>query len=249
MSKKPGGTKPRAKKQSSGNKLGRGGRDLKVRVKTAKGRKGSSTRWLQRQLNDPYVAAAKRAGLRSRAAFKLEELDDKFKFLKPNMRIIELGAAPGGWTQVLVSRVGTEKPDSEAKIIAIDLVEMASLPGTEVVLLDFMDDEAPEIIKKALGGLADAVLSDMAPKITGHPKTDHLRVMGLVEAAYKFATEVLAPGGCFVSKVFQGGTEQNLLADMKRTFAKVRHAKPPSSRNESAEMFVVAQNYRGGNTD
>jgi 23S rRNA (uridine2552-2'-O)-methyltransferase len=235
VSKKPAG------KKSSG----RGGRDLTVRVKTAKGRKGSSTRWLQRQLNDPYVAAAKRAGLRSRAAFKLEELDDKFEFLKPNMRIIELGAAPGGWTQVLVSRVGTEKPGSKAKIVAIDSAEMDPLPGAEIMLLDFMADDAPDILKNALGGPADAVLSDMAPKVTGHSNTDHLRVMGLVEAAYEFATEVLAPGGCFVSKVFQGGTEQSLLADMKRSFANVRHAKPPSSRNESAEMFVVAQNYRG----
>jgi len=238
VSKKPAG------KKSSG----RGGRDLTVRVKTAKGRKGSSTRWLQRQLNDPYVAAAKRAGLRSRAAFKLEELDDKFEFLKPNMRIIELGAAPGGWTQVLVSRVGTEKPGSKAKIVAIDSAEMDPLPGAEVMLLDFMADDAPDILKNALGGPADVVLSDMAPKVTGHSNTDHLRVMGLVEAAYEFATEVLAPGGCFVSKVFQGGTEQSLLTEMKRSFAKVRHAKPPASRNESAEMFVIAQNFRGEST-
>ncbi len=236
-------------KKSAGKKSsGRGGRDLTVRVKTAKGRKGSSTRWLQRQLNDPYVAAAKRAGLRSRAAFKLEELDDKFEFLKPNMRIIELGAAPGGWTQILVSRVGTEKPGSKAKIVAIDLADMDPLPGAEVMLLDFMADDAPDILKDALGGPADAVISDMAPKVTGHANTDHLRVMGLVEAAYEFATEVLAPGGCFVSKVFQGGTEQTLLAEMKRSLSTVRHAKPPSSRNESAEMFVVAQNYRGDST-
>jgi 23S rRNA (uridine2552-2'-O)-methyltransferase len=239
-----------SKKPSTGRKSGkkisgRGGRDLTVRVKTAKGRKNSQTLWLQRQLNDPYVAAAQRAGLRSRAAFKLEDLDDKFKFLKPHMRIVELGAAPGGWTQVMVQRVGTEKSGSKAKIIAIDLDEMDPLPGAEVLLLDFMDDDAPEILKSALGGPADAVVSDMAPKITGHPSTDHIRIMGLVEAAYEFATEVLAPGGCFISKVFQGGTEQTLLSEMKRSFSNVRHAKPPSSRAESAEMFVVAQNFRG----
>ena len=241
MSKKSSGKNPGAKKNTSG----RSGRDLTVRVKSARGRKSSSTRWLQRQLNDPYVAAAQRAGLRSRAAFKLEDLDDKFKFLKPGMRVVELGAAPGGWTQVLVSRLGTEKPGSKSKIIAIDLQEMAPISGAEVLLLDFMDDDAPDILKKALGGPADAVLSDMAPKITGHANTDPLRIMGLAEMAYDFAKEVLAPGGCFVSKVFQGGTEKELLADMKRSFSQVRHAKPPSSRAESAEMFVVAQNFRG----
>lgn len=241
MSKKPTSGNPGNKKISSG----RSGRDLTVRVKSARGRKNSSTRWLRRQLNDPYVAAAQRAGLRSRAAFKLEDLDEKFKFLKPNMRVVELGAAPGGWTQVLVSRLGTENPNSKAKIVAIDLQEMAPVTGAEVMLLDFMDDDAPDILKKALGGQADAVLSDMAPKITGHANTDHIRIMGLAETAYDFAKEVLAPGGCFVSKVFQGGTEKTLLADMKRSFTQVRHAKPPSSRAESAEMFVVAQNYRG----
>ncbi len=245
MSKKSSGTGTGGKKNSSG----RSGRDLTVRVKTARGRKNSSTLWLQRQLNDPYVAAAQRAGLRSRAAFKLEDLDDKFKFLKPNMRVVELGAAPGGWTQVLVQRLGTEKPGAKGKIIAIDLQEMAPISGAEVMLLDFMDDDAPEKLKKALGGPADAVLSDMAPKITGHSKTDHLRIMGLAEAAYDFAKEILAPGGCFVSKVFQGGTEKTLLDDMKRSFTQVRHAKPPSSRAGSAEMFVVAQNFRGDNKD
>ncbi len=241
MSKSPTGKNPGEKKASSG----RSGRDLTVRVKSARGRKNSSTRWLQRQLNDPYVAAAQRAGLRSRAAFKLEDLDEKFKFLKPNMRVVELGAAPGGWTQVLISRLGTDKFGAKGKIIAIDLQEMAPLAGAEVLLLDFMDEEVPEILRKILGGKADAVLSDMAPKITGHATTDHIRIMGLAETAYDFAKQVLAPGGCFVSKVFQGGTEQTLLADMKRSFKQVRHAKPPSSRAESAEMFVVAQNYRG----
>jgi 23S rRNA (uridine2552-2'-O)-methyltransferase len=241
VNKKPTRNNPGVKKNTSG----RSGRDLTVRVKSARGRKSSSTRWLQRQLNDPYVAAAQRAGLRSRAAFKLEDLDEKFKFLKPNMRVVELGAAPGGWTQILVSRLGTENPNSNSKIVAIDLQEMAPIAGAEVLLLDFMDDDAPETLKNALGGSADAVLSDMAPKITGHANTDHIRIMDLAETAYDFAKEVLAPGGCFVSKVFQGGTEQSLLADMKRSFSQVRHAKPPSSRAESAEMFVVAQNYRG----
>ena len=234
-------------KNSSGIKKSsaRGGRDLTVRVKTARGRKSSSTKWLQRQLNDPYVAAAQRIGLRSRAAFKLEDLDTKFKFLKPNLRVVELGAAPGSWTQILVSRLGTEKLNTKSKIVAIDLQEMAPVPGAEILQLDFMDVDAPKIIKKALGGQADAVLSDMAPKITGHANTDHIRIMGLAETAYEFAKEVLAPGGCFISKVFQGGTEKTLLNDMKLSFGTVRHSKPPSSRAESAEMFVVAQNYRG----
>jgi 23S rRNA (uridine2552-2'-O)-methyltransferase len=241
MSNDPTKSNPSNKKNSSS----KSGRDLTVRVKSARGRKNSSTRWLQRQLNDPYVIAAQRAGLRSRAAFKLEDLDKKFRFLKPNMRIIELGAAPGGWTQVLVSRLGTGKNGTKSKIIAIDLQEMAPVHGAEILQLDFMTDNALKIIKEALGGEADAVLSDMAPKITGHANTDHIRIMGLAETAYDFAKEVLAPGGCFISKVFQGGTEKVLLNDMKLSFSKVRHSKPPSSRAESAEMFVVAQNYRG----
>jgi 23S rRNA (uridine2552-2'-O)-methyltransferase len=241
MGNGPTKTNPSNKHTSSG----KSGRDLTVRVKSARGRKNSSTRWLQRQLNDPYVIAAQRAGLRSRAAFKLEDLDKKFKFLKPNMRIIELGAAPGGWTQVLVNRLGAGKNRTKSKIIAIDLQEMAPVHGAEILQLDFMSDNALKIIKKALGGEADAVLSDMAPKITGHANTDHIRIMSLAETAYDFAKEVLAPGGCFISKVFQGGTEKILLNDMKLSFSKVRHSKPPSSRAESAEMFVVAQNYRG----
>lgn len=241
MSSDPKKKYPHNNKRSS-NKIGR---DLTVRVKSARGRKNSSTRWLQRQLNDPYVKAAQRAGLRSRSAFKLEDLDTKFRFLKPNMRIIELGAAPGGWTQVLVQRLGTEKAGTKSKIIAIDLQEMVPIYGAEILQLDFMSNNSIEIIRKAIGGEADAVLSDMAPKITGHANTDHIRIMGLAETAYEFAKEVLAPGGCFISKVFQGGTEKNLLNDMKLSFSKVRHSKPPSSRPESAEMFVVAQNFRG----
>ena len=239
MSKNPNRKKLSNRKNAS-NKIGR---DLTVRVKSARGRKHSSTRWLQRQLNDPYVVAAQRAGLRSRAAFKLEDLDNKFKFLKPDMRIIELGAAPGGWTQVLVNRLGTNKMGTKSKIIAIDVQEMAPILGAQILQLDFMSDNAVNIIKKALGGEANAVLSDMAPNITGHSVTDHIRIIDLTESAYDFAKEVLTPGGCFVSKVFQGGTEKNLLNDMKLSFSQVRHAKPPSSRAESAEMFVVAKNY------
>ena len=219
------------------------GRDLTVRVKTARGRKHSSTKWLQRQLNDPYVAAAKRAGLRSRSAFKLEELDDKFNILKPNMRVVELGAAPGGWTQIIVDRLGINNSGTKSNIVSVDLLEMQPVPGAKILQLDFMSDDAIKIIKKTLGGEADVVLSDMAPKITGHTVTDHLRIMSLTENAHAFAKEVLIDGGCFVSKVFQGGTEKNLLTEIKMSFGKVRHAKPPSSRTESSEMFIVAMDY------
>ena len=240
MNKRRVDKKPKIKKTSQ-SKIGRG---LTVRVKSARGRKPSSTRWLQRQLNDPYVLAAQRSGLRSRAAFKLEDLDKKFKILKPNMRVIELGAAPGGWTQILVNRLGAENLNTKNKIVAIDLIEMDPIPGAKILQLDFMSNDAVKIIKEALGGKADLVLSDMAPKITGHSGTDHLRIMELTQTAYSFAKDVLTNGGCFVSKVFQGGTEKNLLDEMKRSFEQVRHAKPPSSRTGSSEMFVVAKNYR-----
>ena len=213
------------------------GRDLTVRVKTARGRKASSTRWLQRQLNDPYVAAAQREGYRSRAAYKLLELDERFGFLTPGARVIDLGSAPGGWTQVAVQKC-------HGPTVAIDLLEMAEVPGAQFIQGDFLDDDMPERLKAALGGPADIVISDMAPSLSGHSNTDHLRTMALVEAAYAFALEVLAPGGTFVAKVFQGGTEGELLADMKRRFAKVRHAKPPASRAESAEIYVVATGFR-----
>jgi 23S rRNA (uridine2552-2'-O)-methyltransferase len=226
-----------------GKKPPAGGRNLQTRVLTAKGRKASSTRWLQRQLNDPYVAAAGRAGYRSRAAFKLGELDDRFKFLKRGARVVDLGAAPGGWSQIAAERAG-----NGGKVIALDILEMAALPGVEVLTLDFTADDAPQRLIAALGGQADVVLSDMAPNLTGHAKTDHLRIIALVEAAYEFATGVLAPGGAFVAKVFQGGTEAVLLADMKRRFATVRHAKPPASRAESAEVFVVAMGFKAGAT-
>jgi len=228
-------------KKKSGSKRtssDKSGRLLAVRVKSAKGRKQSSTRWLKRQLNDPYVAAAQSVGFRSRAAFKLKELDDKFNFLKRKMRVIELGAAPGGWTQVIVNRL-----DPESTILAIDLVKMDPIPGAEILQLDFMEATTIKTLTKYFNDGADAVLSDMAPVMTGHSPTDHIRIMDLTEKAYTFAKEILNPGGCFVSKVFQGGTEKELLNDLKLSFSKVRHAKPPSSRSESTEMFVVAKNF------
>ena len=220
------------------------GRELTIQVKTARGRKISSTKWLQRQLNDPYVVAARKAGLRSRAAFKLEELNDKFKFLNPNMNIIELGAAPGGWTQVLTKKLQTNKPQSKSRILAIDLIEMVPIAGAKLLKLVCTCDEAPSIISREFNGKVDAVLSDMAPKITGHTNTDHIRTINLVEAAFEFAIKILEPGGCFVSKVFQGGTEEVLLTKIKKLFSEVKHSKPPSSRKESAELYVIAKNFR-----
>lgn len=221
------------------------GRAPAVRVKTAGKRKPSSTEWLRRQLNDPYVAEAKRLGYRSRAAFKLQQLDDRFHVLKPGARVVDLGAAPGGWTQVAVERVKSEA--GRGRVIGIDLLPMDLLPGASLLQGDFLADDAPERLREALGGAADVVLSDMAAPTTGHAATDHLRVIALAEAAYAFAREVLAPGGSFIAKVFQGGTERELLAALKRDFASLRHAKPPASRSESAEVYVVAQGFRGRN--
>ncbi len=229
-------------KGSKGKSSAPGGRNLKVRVKTAKGRRLSSTLWLERQLNDPYVAAAKRAGYRSRAAFKLLELDDKYKFLKPHARVLDLGAAPGGWTQVAVERVGS---DDATQVTAIDILEMDPVPGAQVVQLDFMAADAPDKIMDLLGGKVDVVLSDMAPSTTGHRKTDHLRIIGLLEAALDFAVGCLHPGGAFVAKVFQGGSERDVLDLMKRQFLTVRHVKPKASRAGSAELYVVATGFRG----
>jgi 23S rRNA (uridine2552-2'-O)-methyltransferase len=209
-------------------------------VRLKKGRfKPSSARWLERQLADPYVAEARRRGYRSRAAFKLAELDDRFHFLKPGGRVVDLGAAPGGWTQVAVERT------RGGRVVALDVNLMDPLPGAVVLCQDFLDDDAPAVLRAALDGSADAVLSDMAAPTTGHAATDHLRIMALCEAALEFAAEVLAPGGTFVAKIFQGGTEAALLARMKKLFAAVRHAKPPASRGESAEMYVVATGFRG----
>ncbi len=235
-----------AGKRSTGRSGGGSGSRMKVeRVRTARGRKPSSTRWLQRQLNDPYVHEAKRLGYRSRAAFKLVQLDDRFRFLRPGARVVDLGAAPGGWTQVAVERVRSEAPDG-GKVVGLDVLEWAPMAGATTLQADFLDPAAPDMLKQALGGQADVVLSDMAAPTTGHAATDHMRIMALVEAALLFASEVLAPGGTFVAKVFQGGTEASLLAEMKRMFATVRHAKPPASRAESAETYVVATGFRGG---
>jgi 23S rRNA (uridine2552-2'-O)-methyltransferase len=217
-----------------------GGRMTGVRVKTARQRTLSSTLWLQRQLNDPYVAEAKRQGYRSRAAFKLIQLDDKFHLLAPGKRVVDLGCAPGGWCQIAVSRVGRN-----GKVVGIDYLEMDPVTGAEILQLDFLDPTAPDRLKSALDGKADIVLSDMAAPTTGHAPTDHLRVMALAETAYEFAAEVLAPGGSFVAKVFQGGTERSLLDRLKRDFTSVRHAKPPASRQDSAEVYVVAMGFRG----
>lgn len=216
-----------------------GGRRKKAeKVRTAKGRTTSSKAWLQRQLNDPYVAEAKRQGFRSRAAFKLADLDKRFRLLKKGARVLDLGAAPGGWTQVAVEKAG------EGKVLGVDILEMAPVPGAEIMQLDFLDSAAPEKIRAALGGPVDVVLSDMAAPTTGHGMTDHIRTVGLAEAALDFAIEVLAPGGAFVCKVFQGGAEKEMLALLKKRFAQVRHAKPPSSRKESAETYLVAQGFR-----
>ncbi|HVY57666.1 MAG TPA: RlmE family RNA methyltransferase [Xanthobacteraceae bacterium] len=225
----------------SPGRSGRGGRDLKVRVK-GKGHTLSSRLWLERQLNDPYVAQAKREGLRSRAAFKLAEIDDKFRFLAPGARVVDLGAAPGGWSQIAAKRVGAG--EGRGRVVAIDVLEMDPVPGVDFMQLDFLDPAAPEKLKQMLGGPADVVLSDMAANATGHRKTDHLKIMALVEAAADFAREVLAPGGAFLAKVLQGGTESALLADLKRAFATVRHVKPAASRADSAELYLLATGFR-----
>jgi 23S rRNA (uridine2552-2'-O)-methyltransferase len=217
-----------------------GGRLMTVRVKTAKKRTVSSTLWLKRQLNDPYVVEAKRRGYRSRAAFKLEQLDEKFQLLTRGARVVDLGCAPGGWCQIAVDRVGPK-----GKVVGIDYLEMDPVDGAQTIQLDFLDPTAPDVLKRLLDGLADVVLSDMAAPTTGHAQTDHLRVVGLAEIAYEFASEVLAPGGAFVAKVFQGGTERTLLDRLKKDFALVRHAKPPASRADSAEIYVVATGFRG----
>jgi len=216
---------------------------FKVRVRKAKGRSAASTRWLQRQLNDPYVAEAKRVGYRSRAAFKLIEIDDKYRFLKPGARVVDLGAAPGGWSQVAARRVGAA--EAKGRVVAIDLLPMDPIPGVDILELDFLADDAPARLKERLGGKADAVLSDMAPNATGHRRTDHLRIVALAEAALAFAGEVLAPGGTFLAKVWAGGSEGELLLAMKRAFAHVRHVKPKASRPESPEVYVVATGFRG----
>ncbi len=223
---------------------GSGGRQLYVKLKTAAKRTTSQQRWLQRQLNDPYVAAAKQEGWRSRAAFKLIEIDERHKILKPGQRIVDLGAAPGGWTQVAVDRV--KAIEGRGQVVAIDILEMGAVPGATVLHLDFLEESAPALLKSLLrDGGADIVFSDMAAPTTGHNSTDHLRIMGLAETAVVFATEVLAPGGVFLCKMFQGGTEKELLAGLKRDFTSVKHVKPPASRKESSELYVLATGFRG----
>jgi 23S rRNA (uridine2552-2'-O)-methyltransferase len=219
-------------------------RPLKVRVKSGKSRTLSSRLWLERQLNDPYVARARREGFRSRAAFKLIEIDDKHHLLKPGARILDLGAAPGGWSQVAAKRVGAA--EGRGRVVATDLLDLEAIPGVDFLRLDFLDPAAPELLRARLGGPADVVLSDMAANATGHKRTDHLKVMGLIEAAADFAGEVLAPGGAFLAKVLQGGTEATLLAGLKRDFASVRHVKPAASRADSAELYLLALGFRGG---
>ena len=219
--------------------MSRSGSGPKQRVRTAKGRKVGSTRWLERQLNDPYVKRAKAEGYRSRAAYKLIELDERFGLLKNLKRVVDLGIAPGGWTQVVRQKA------PQAIVVGIDLLPADPIDGAVILEMDFMSDEAPDLLKEALGGPADLVLSDMAANTVGHPQTDHLRTMGLVEAGLLFATEVLRPGGAFVAKVLAGGADNNLVAELKRRFTTVKHAKPPASRKGSSEWYVIAQGFKG----
>ena len=237
--------KSRPAKKRKGRTATVTGRNISTRVRS-KGRKLSSTRWLQRQLNDPYVAEAKRLGFRSRAAFKLTELDDQFNFLKPGGRIIDIGAAPGGWTQVAVTRTNANanQKGPSGRVIGIDLLDMEPIHGAHLITNDFLDEDSPNLLKSALGGKANVVLSDIAAPTTGHKGTDHIRIMTLLEATLEFAYQVLAPKGVFVGKVFKGGTEQALLSGMKKNFYSVRHSKPPASRDKSAEAYVIGIGFR-----
>jgi 23S rRNA (uridine2552-2'-O)-methyltransferase len=229
--------------RGTGGSRGAGARNLSVRVKTAKGRKTASTRWLQRQLNDPYVEAAKREGYRSRAAFKLAEIDDKHRLLKPGMTVLDLGAAPGGWSQVAARRVGVD--EGKGRVIAVDLSAIDPIAGVEALVLDMSEPESGDRLRQALGGApADVVLSDMAASSTGHRQTDHLRIVALAEAALDIAEEVLKPGGAFLAKVLQGGADKDLLARLKQDFAQVKHVKPKASRADSAEVYVLATGFR-----
>ena len=221
-----------------------------ARLKDQKRRTASSRAWLTRQISDPYVARAKREGFRSRAAFKLAEVDDRYKVLKPGARVVDLGAAPGGWSEIAARRVG-----AGGRVIALDILDMKPVPGVEFLQLDFLDPSAPQRLEAMLGSggdalgrdqiKADVVLSDMAANATGHRQTDHLRIMALAEAAAEFARQVLAPGGVFLCKVLQGGTEAALLAELKRDFSSVKHVKPPASRSDSSELYLLAKGFRG----
>jgi 23S rRNA (uridine2552-2'-O)-methyltransferase len=218
-------------------------RPMTVRLKSRKKRTVSQKRWLERQLNDPYVARAKREGFRSRAAFKLIEIDDRHHLLKPGGRVVDLGAAPGGWSEVAAKRVGAA--DGKGKVVAIDILEMSPVPGVTFRQFDFLDPKAPQLLHEMLDGAADVVLSDMAANATGHKKTDQLKIMALVEAGAEFAREVLRPGGSFLTKVLQGGTDARLLAELKRDYAGVRHVKPQASRADSSELYLLATGFRG----
>ena len=231
-----------------GKTSGRGQRDLRVRVKTAKGRKLSSKLWLERQLNDPYVARAKREGYRGRAAYKILELDDRYRFLVPGARVVDLGCAPGGWCQVAVQRVnalGEKSGKKIGRVVGVDLQEVDPIAGAEIHQLDFLSEGADDLVKEWLGGPADVVMSDMAAASSGHKGTDHLRIVALVEAAAALAFDVLEPGGTFVAKVLAGGAETEMQALLKRNFDKVANVKPPSSRSDSSEKFVIATGFRG----
>ena len=218
-------------------------RPLKVRLKSKKNRTVSQKRWLERQLNDPYVARAKREGMRSRAAYKLIEIDDRYRLLKPGARVVDLGAAPGGWSEIAAKRVGAG--EGRGKVAAIDILDMKPIAGVTFRQIDFLDPKAPAALQEMLGGGADIVLSDMAANATGHKKTDQLKIMALVEAGIEFAREVLRPGGSFLTKVLQGGTEPKLLAELKRDYATVRHVKPQASRADSSELYLLATGFRG----
>ncbi|HRJ68870.1 MAG TPA: RlmE family RNA methyltransferase [Beijerinckiaceae bacterium] len=231
----------------SDGKTGRGEggrRELAVRLKNARAHKPSSQQWLRRQLNDPYVSRAKAEGYRSRAAYKFLEVDEKYRLLKPGMRIVDLGAAPGGWSQIAAKRVGSA--DGKGKVVGIDLLDIEPIAGVDFAVMDFNDADAPERLQAMLGGPADGVLSDMAANTTGHKKTDHLRIIGLAELAADFARQVLVPGGFFLIKLFQGGETGELVTALKRDFATVRHVKPAASRSDSAELYVLATGFRGG---
>ena len=229
MTKKPGPSAP--------------ARVLRTKVKKKRGLKESSRRWLERHLNDPYVQRSKAEGYRSRAAYKLIEIDDRYKLIKPGMKIIDLGAAPGGWCQVAAQRAKSE--EDSPNVVGIDYLEVDPVPGSVILKKDFLDDDAPALLEETLGGAPDLVLSDMAAPTTGHRRTDHLRTMHLVEVAADFALNVLKPGGHFLAKTFQGGTETELLDRLKKNFASVHHVKPPASRDESVELYLLALNFKG----
>ncbi|PTX56056.1 23S rRNA Um-2552 2'-O-methyltransferase [Litoreibacter ponti] len=246
MARSPTG--PKGGKGKGGNTSGRGQRDLKVKVKSARGRKMSSTLWLQRQLNDPYVKRAQAEGMRGRAAYKISEIDDKYRFLLPGARVVDLGCAPGGWCQVAAKRVnalGERTGKAQGSVLGIDLQEVEPIPGVELHVLDFLEDDADERVKEWLGGTADVVMSDMAAASSGHKQTDHLRIIALCEAAAYFAFDVLDEGGVFVAKVLAGGAEGDLQKLLKQRFKKVFNFKPGASRSDSSEKFVVATGFKG----